>query len=320
MPQNWWKRECGGRDVLTLALPLIISTSFTALMHFIDRLFLTWWDVDQMTASMHAGLVQWTMICFAFGVAQYVNTFVAQYSGAGHDERVGPSVWQGIWFGVATIPIFLLAIPLAPWFFAAVDHADKIRDAEIVYFQILCVGAGMTIVSAAMSTFFTGRGQTWVAMCVSGIAALVNIVFDALLIFDVFKIGVGGIVGAAWATVLAHLATVIAYGIWMYLPRYRERFGLTRSWMPDPALMWRLIYYGGSSGAQMLIEGAGFTLLLLLIGRIGAIDSAATTLAFNVNIVAFIPMVGLGIAVSTLVGQKLGENQPHLAARATGAG
>src|SRR5439155_12356393 len=40
-------------------------------------------------------------------------------------------------------------------------------------------------------------------------------------------------------------------------------------------------------------------------------------LAFNVNAIAFVPLIGLGIAVSTFVGQKLGENRPYLAARAT---
>ena len=44
---------------------------------------------------------------------------------------------------------------------------------------------------------------------------------------------------------------------------------------------------------------------------------AATTLAFTVNNVAWVPMWGLGTAVSTMVGQQLGENRPDLAARAT---
>ena len=67
----------------------------------------------------------------------------------------------------------------------------------------------------------------------------------------------------------------------------------------------------------MLVEIAGFTLFLLLVGRLGPDAMAATTLAFNVNSVAFVPMLGLGIAVTTMVGQQLGRNQPDLAARAT---
>ena len=44
---------------------------------------------------------------------------------------------------------------------------------------------------------------------------------------------------------------------------------------------------------------------------------AATTLAFNINNVAWVPMIGLGIALTTIVGQRLGKDCPHSAARAT---
>jgi MATE family multidrug resistance protein len=45
--------------------------------------------------------------------------------------------------------------------------------------------------------------------------------------------------------------------------------------------------------------------------------AAATTIAFNINAVAFIPLFGLSIAISTLVGTQLGADRDDLAARAT---
>ena len=52
-------------------------------------------------------------------------------------------------------------------------------------------------------------------------------------------------------------------------------------------------------------------------GGLGKLIQAGTMLAFNVNSVAWVPMMGMGLAVSTLVGQQLGGNRPDLAARAT---
>lgn len=315
---HWWSRPCGARDVLLIALPMIISTSFTSLMHFIDRVFLTWSSTAAMNASMQAGLAQWVSICFAIGVVSYVNSFVAQYTGAKHDERVGVSVWQGIWIGIILTPLYLLAIPIAPYFFALVGHEDQ--HLEVVYFQILALSSGPVIIAAAMSSFFTGRGLTWVTMVVTGISAMVNIVGDYLLIFDKFNLGISPIAGAAWATVFAHWTSVVVYALWMYLPRSRGRFGLVHGWRFDLGLMKRLIHFGGSSGLHMLVEGFGFTVLIMMVGRLGKIASEATTLAFSVNIVLFIPMVGLGIAISTLVGQQLGNNRADLAERATWTG
>lgn len=270
---------------------------------------------------MHAGLVQWVSICFPIGVVSYVNAFVAQYHGAKHDERIGVSVWQGIWIGIFLTPLFLLLIPLAPVIFGLADHSPEAQALEITYFSILALASGPCIIHTAMSTFFTGRGLTWVTMVVSGIACAVNIVGDYLLIFDKLGLGLTPIQGAAIATAAAQLAMVLSYGLWMYLPaRSRVQFGLVSGCRIDWPLMKRLIGYGGSSGAHMLVEGAGFTVLLLAVGQLGAVPSQATTLAFSVNIVAFIPMVGLGIAISTLVGQQLGDNRPDLAERATWTG
>ena len=62
---------------------------------------------------------------------------------------------------------------------------------------------------------------------------------------------------------------------------------------------------------------SAFSLFILLVGRLGEEAMAATTLAFNVNSVAFVPMLGLGIALTTMVGQQLGRDRPDMAARAT---
>jgi MATE family multidrug resistance protein len=88
----------------------------------------------------------------------------------------------------------------------------------------------------------------------------------------------------------------------------------------DGALFRRLLRFGLPSGFHWLLDIAGFSLFLLLVGRLGEIPLAATNLAFNVNGVAFMPMIGIGTAVSVLVGQYLGRNRPDVAAAATWRG
>src|SRR5438093_1190587 len=92
---GWWSRPCGGREVLAIALPLVVQTAFWSIMWFIDRMYLMWYSRDAMAASLPAGMFFWTMICFPQGIASFVNTFVAQYYGAGRHERIGPAVKQG---------------------------------------------------------------------------------------------------------------------------------------------------------------------------------------------------------------------------------
>ena len=68
---------------------------------------------------------------------------------------------------------------------------------------------------------------------------------------------------------------------------------------------------------QTLLEVAGFTAFVFLVGRLGGKELTATNLAFNVSSLAFMPVFGLGMAASILVGQQLGRDSPDLAARGT---
>jgi MATE family multidrug resistance protein len=68
---------------------------------------------------------------------------------------------------------------------------------------------------------------------------------------------------------------------------------------------------------MLLIEVAAWTWFELLVGRIGTAELAATNVAFNINMVAFLPMLGLCMAAQILTGQRLGEDRPDLAARST---
>ena len=77
--------------MVILALPLVISTMSFTVMTFIDRMFLTWYSINDVAAAMPAGMLQFTLISFPLGVATYVNTFVAQYEVPAAHGRLGRS-------------------------------------------------------------------------------------------------------------------------------------------------------------------------------------------------------------------------------------
>lgn len=314
---SWWNRPCGVREVLTLALPLVISTMSWTIMSFIDRTFLMWYSTEAMAAAMPASAVSFSFICLAMGIASYVGTFVAQYNGAQQYDRIGPIVWQGVWIGVACIPLFVALRWTSPWLFDQVGHPAAITTLETEYFKTLCWGGAAVVISSALSGFFSGREETVVIMLVSAIAALLNIVLDYVWIFGKAGFPEGGIVGAAAATNVSEWVKTAIYLLLMIRRDRQGIFGVLRHIGIDLVLLRRLVWFGGPNGLQMFVETAAFSAYLLLVGRLGENELAATTLAFNVNQIAFVPMLGLGFAVSILVGNQIGRQRIDLAERAT---
>jgi len=314
---SWWRRPAGGREVLGVAFPLVVATLSWTVMTFVDRMFLNRVSNTAMSAAFSSAVIWYAVFCLPMGICGYVNTFVSQYNGNGQPERIGPSVWQGVWIALFVTPLAVAMIPLAPWVFSWTLHSPESTQLEIVYFQILCAGAPAFLIATALSAFYSGRGKTWVVMVVDASVTCVNLVLDYLWIFGYAGFPEMGIAGAGWATVTALWLKAIIYFVLIMQRKYRLPFHTWTGMRFDRTLFGRLLYFGGPSGMQMLLEILGFTVFVVLIGRVGPMEAAATTLAFSVATMAFMPISGFGIGVSILVGQHLGENRDDLAAQAT---
>ena len=315
-----WQEQGGYREFLGIALPLILSTASWSIQHFTDRVFLTWHSTEALSAALPAGMANFTFISLFMGTAQYVNTFVAQYIGARRPERVGPAIWQGVYLALLSGLIALIPAALAAPLFKQIGHDAAIRAAETEYFRILCYGTGPQVASTAFSCFFSGRGQTWIVLAVNLVAITCNIVLDYGLIFGHWGLPEMGIAGAAWATTIGLVVSALAFALIFSRRHYREKYATLRGWKPDLKLFSRLLRFGGPNGINFMLEIMAFTFFLLIVGRLGSTPLAATNLAFNINSLAFMPLIGCGIAVSTMVGQRLGRDLPAAAEYCTWTG
>ena len=219
-----WSKPNGYRQVLAISLPLVASMGSITLMQFTDRVFLANYSVDTIAAAMPAGIASFTFIAFFMGVATYTNAFVAQYTGAQAFERVGAAVWQGIWFSIFSscflASLYFVSKPL----FSAIGHSTHVQALEVVYFNILTLGAGLVVASSAMSCFYTGRGLTWTVMLVNMVGAAVNIPLDYCLINGIGPFPEMGIQGAAIATVAASATTVVILILLIFSGKNRAEF------------------------------------------------------------------------------------------------
>ena len=194
------------RELLRIALPLILSQSFMTVQVFVDTLLLSWHDPLEMAASFPAVMWYWLFFGVLQVTAGYTSTFVAQYTGANRPNRVGPAVWQGIHFAAGVGILFLVVVPLAPFLIAMGGHPPEIQKLETIYLKCLSFAALPMLVMAAVNGFFSGRGQTWTVLAIEAFGTAVNIALAMLLIFGRGGFPEMGIEGAGWATVIGSYA------------------------------------------------------------------------------------------------------------------
>ena len=304
--------------IIKLALPMILSTTGSTIMIFLDGIFLARYSENAIAAVGPGGMASWLFMSFLNGTAGYTSTFVAQYKGSGQGNRIGAIVWQGIYFALCSALILAVFGSLfAHMIFAAVGHSAELVPLEEAFFRITCWGAPATVIGSAISGFYAGRGGMKTLMAVQMSGQAFNAVLAYALIFGRLGLPEWGIRGAAWASVIAQaLVTVTLMGIF-FLPQYRQKYGTWSRRAFDWNLMLRLLRFGVPSGFRFFVEMFAWTGFVFFIGRLGELELAATTIAWRINAIAFFPMIGLSIAVSTLVGQAQGSGRPDWSARCT---
>lgn len=305
----------GYRDVLAIAWPLIISTGSFTVMQFVDRIFLARYSPLSIQAALPAGILSFTMICGFMAIAGYANTLVAQYHGAGNPHACARSTAQAFWFSLMTWPLLLLLIPVGNWLLTSAGHPPAVLAEERQYFSILLGGGGLVVLNSAISSFFTGRGETFLNMVAVVAGNVVNIVLDYALIFGNFGLPEMGIRGAAWATNIAGLVTPLILFVLYLTERYHTVYATRRHWRFESDLFLRLLRFGVPAGIHFLLDIASFTVFVLLVGRMGELSLAVSNIALSINMVAFMPMVGISIATATLVGQYQGMKDSTTAAK-----
>jgi len=309
-------RPFGGyKELFAIAWPLIVSTGSFALLHFCDRMFLAWYSEDTFRAVIPAGILFYTLVCGFVALAAFTNTFVAQFYGAGDRPGCARATSQGIFFALLSWPLILALIPVGLWALAHSGHGVEVLKQERIYFKILMWGSLSMPMNSALSSFFSGRGKTKVIMICNVFSNTVNIVLDYALIFGKWGFPELGIAGAGWATLISSWIAPLIMGVLFFSPHINRQYATRQNFRFDSRLFMRMIRFGLPAGIHLTLDVSAFTLFVLFIGRMGPVAHVGSNIALSINLIAFMPMTGIGMAASVLVGQYIGRNQPHYAAR-----
>lgn len=310
----------GIREMVAIALPMVVSSACDTVMTFTDRLFLSRLGPEQMSAAMGGGLTSFVMMTFFLGLTGYATALVAQYLGSGRPDRCAISVTQSLIIALLAYPIILAARPLAHLLFEVIRIPAEQLIPQKQYFNILVYGVIFGLLRNCLSCFFSGIGKTKIVMVGALTAMVVNVILDYLMIFGKLGLPAMGIRGAAWATIagsVCGLAVLIA----AYLgAENRRAYNVIAAFRYDGAVMKKLLRYGYPAGLEFFLNLLAFNIIILMFFSRGASTAAAITIVFNWDMVSFVPLIGVNIGVTSLVGRYMGAGSPDTAHRATLSG
>ena len=306
-------RPGGMREISLLAYPVVLSQLSVTLMGVVDAAMVGRLGPVELAAVGFGGNWMWTLFCFFMGTAGVVQTFVSQNQGSGESEECGIWSWQGAWMLLPlTIVVGLgLYIGLSP-LLSLVLPSENMRPITETYMSIRILGEVAMVGGFVFAAFFRGIGDTRTPLYATVAANLINLVLDYGLIFGEWGLPEWGVAGAATATVLSEWFFALLMLTLFLRPQNQRKYKTRPQWI-DWSRQKRLMRTGFPIGGQWATEMLFFSVFLTLVAQLGDNAMAASQAFIALLSLSFMQAVGVGVAVSTLVGRYVGSEQHEYA-------
>ncbi len=294
-------------ELFRIAYPLLFLSASNVIMQFADRRFLGNSSTEEMAASLPAASLFNSLTIFFLVATNFTNAFVSQHYGAGRRRQCVLAAWNGFYFALCSGVVILFCIPwIGYWVLHSPFASENVSKFGWVYFLSLLPGAVFQCLGAPFFSFYSGRGRTLPVALINIGVCLFNIFLNWLLIFGHWGMPRLGILGAGVATSLS-LGVGFVMILTLFL-RIDQRIYPTRTLRTfSGERLNRLIRFGFPSGLQVLSNCMSFTVIILLVGRLGDMALAATTIALSINMLGFMPMVAIADSTLILTGQYIGR-------------
>ncbi|MCL2887970.1 MAG: MATE family efflux transporter [Elusimicrobia bacterium] len=294
------------KELWQISYPLIVTNACIFFMHLADRVFLSWHSPAALAASVPGGSLSFTFVSLFMGLAMYTGVFVAQYHGQNKKASISISLWQGIIVSVISGVIMALCTPAGLWLIDLFKHAPEVVVLEKQYFGIMNYGGGFIILNSALAAFFIGRGKTRVPMFISVFGNLINIVLAYILIFGGLGLPGYGIKGAAWAVIISNIIMIITYISFIFTAQNRKKYRVLRlAGFYKPAFF-KLLRFGVPNGFSFFMDILSFSMFTFMMGHLDMLSLSASNIVLTMQMMSFMPVMGLSIGVQILTGRYVG--------------
>ena len=287
-----------GRILLKTAPPVMLAQLIQALYNIVDSFFVGKYSTDALTALTVIYPLQLIIIALAVGTGVGTNTYMARKYALNQPEKADAAAGTGMVLAVvmwAVLAIVSVCI-MRPYVKTSASSPAAI-DAAVTYGIIVSVGSLGSFLEGNWTKVHQAQGNMRLPMLAQITGALINIIFDPLLIFGIGFFPKMGVAGAAIATVLGQVAAAGITGIKGFRkpPALRELVHYAK----------KIYFYGYSS---IFMQGL-YTVYILALNIIlaGFSDAAVTVLGlyYKLQSFFFIPLFGLQTCIVPVISFNL---------------
>jgi putative MATE family efflux protein len=255
----------------------------------------------------------WIAQTIAEGLAMGAGSVLAQAVGAGDGLFARRAAVAGLTLAIwGSLVVSGVGLALCRWVFELMGTDTAVTELGVGYMRTILLTIPAYFLFSWIAAAFRAVGDAKTPLLLLGVAALVNVVADPILIFGLGPLPRLEATGAALATALSWVVACLIG--WLKLPRIDLGPGHFTSLRP-PGETWQALRIG----LPLAAEGTLFSVIYILLTRVtttfGTPAVAALGVGHKLEVLNYFVCAGMAAATTTLVGQNLGAGEPQRASR-----
>ncbi len=295
------------KALLYLSVPIMINSLIQTIYNLVDGIWVSKISSVHFAATAFVWPVNFLFISIGIGLSIAGTSILSQFIGANKIKEANEHATQLIVLTVLSAILFsTIGIIFTPFIVKWMGATGDLAKYGIIYLRITFLDMLFMFVFFNYSSIMNSQGNTLYPTIFSAISATINAILDPIFIFT-FDLGIAG---AAYATLLSRILLAVAGLIHLYrgnsliLPSFKGfRFNI--------GIIKNIVKVGlptsvGQSGAAI-----GFIVLNMFIGSYGTATIAAYAMVNRITSLISQPAMGLGSALTAIVGQNIGANQEN---------
>lgn len=301
-------------SILTMAMPAIIEMALNTMLGVADTIMISRFIGDSgLAAAGFANSIMYTLIFVFTSFNTGATALVSRSYGEENFEKLNKTGSQTVLLnGIIGLVVMILSLLFKEQIFMIFDTTSEVAGMIDDYFSIIAYGMLAMFLSFSFASILRGAGDTFSPMVITGVANVINIIGNYVLIKGVWIFPEMGIAGAALSTSISRVLAVLAYMFICF--RYHERVKLKLHLMKfEQAILKPLIRISLPGAMEQALMQTSFLAVGVIISKLETTSEAAFRILINIESISFMPAVGISIAAATLVGKSLGEEDKEKA-------
>ena len=268
--------------------------------------------VSAITAIGNSNIVMMMMLGSIFGISMAANILIAQAVGAGDLKTVKKVMGTAVAFFMAlAVLIGAIGYFTAPGILALMGTPAVSRAEAEIYLRIVFLAMPFMCLFAFLQMAQRGAGDSKTPFYFLGLAILLDICLNPMLIRGIGPFPRLGIAGSACSTLIGQGVSLVC----LIVTLYRIKSPLMLTWRdlhllkPDLAISSQLLLRGLPMGFQMLVMSGAAMVMISFVNSFGAVTAAAYTAASQVWTYVQMPGMALGASISSMAAQNIGAGR-----------